>query len=62
MLYITHNFSEITQAYYSVNYHQLDAWTLAAQKRDIYIQGVVAFSEELIPQNALHRSEFYQIP
>jgi DNA-binding CsgD family transcriptional regulator/PAS domain-containing protein len=59
-LYLTHNFSDTTQAHYSAYYHRLDAWTLAAQKRDIYIQGLVAFGEELIPQPALHRSEFYQ--
>lgn len=59
-LYLTHNFSVTTQAHYSAYYHRLDAWTLAAQKRDIYIQGLVAFGEELIPQPALHRSEFYQ--
>jgi DNA-binding CsgD family transcriptional regulator/PAS domain-containing protein len=59
-LYLTHNFSDTTQAHYAAYYHRLDAWTLAAQKRDIYIQGLVAFGEELIPQPALHRSEFYQ--
>ena len=59
-LYLTHNFSDTTQAHYSAYYHRLDAWTLAAQKRDIYIQGLVAFGEELIPQPALHRGEFYQ--
>jgi DNA-binding CsgD family transcriptional regulator/PAS domain-containing protein len=58
-LYLTHNFSDSTQAHYAAYYHQHDAWTGAANQRDIYIQGLVAFGEELIPQAQLHRTEFY---
>ncbi|MEW5787654.1 MAG: helix-turn-helix transcriptional regulator [Pseudomonadota bacterium] len=58
-LYLTHNFSDSTQAQYAAYYHQHDAWTGAANQRDIYIQGLVAFGEELIPQAHLHRTEFY---
>ncbi len=47
------------QAYYSADYHRLDAWTGVAQKRDIYIQGLGAFGEELIPQAQLRSTEFY---
>lgn len=58
-LYLTHNFSDSTQAQYVAYYHQHDAWTGAANQRDIYIQGLVAFGEELISQAQLHRTEFY---
>lgn len=58
-LYLTHNFSDSTQAQYVAYYHQHDAWTGAANQRDIYIQGLVAFGEELIPQAQLRRTEFY---
>ena len=58
-LYLTYNFTEATQAHYAAYYHQHDAWTLAALKRNLYTQGLVAFGEELIPQRALRRTEFY---
>ena len=32
-IYLTHNFSDSSQAEYAAYYHQHDAWTLAAQKK-----------------------------
>lgn len=34
-LYLTYNFAESTQVDYSAYYHQLDAWTQSALRRDI---------------------------
>lgn len=59
-LYLTYNFAESTQADYSAYYHQLDAWTQSALQRDIYIQGLVAFGEQLIAPADLRRTEFYR--
>lgn len=58
-IYLTHNYAESTQSAYSAYYHRIDAWTLSALERDIYIQGLVAFGEQLVPSPALHRTEFY---
>lgn len=59
-LYLTYNFAESTQADYSAYYHRLDAWTQSALQRDIYIQGLVAFGEQLIAPADLRRTEFYR--
>lgn len=58
-LYLTHNFSDSSQAHYAAYYHRLDAWTLAAQDRKIYLQGTLTLGEHLITPADLHRTEFY---
>jgi DNA-binding CsgD family transcriptional regulator/PAS domain-containing protein len=58
-LYLTHNFSDSSQAHYAAYYHRLDAWTLAAQDRKIYLQGALTLGEHLITPADLHRTEFY---
>jgi DNA-binding CsgD family transcriptional regulator len=58
-IYLTHNFSDSSQAEYAAYYHQQDAWTLAAQKKKIYIQGTLTLGEQLISFADLHHTEFY---
>jgi DNA-binding CsgD family transcriptional regulator len=58
-LYFTHNLSDSTQADYSAYYNKLDTWTLGALERDFYVQGNIAFGEQLVSQRDLHRTEFY---
>lgn len=59
-IYLTHNYTEASQIAYSTYYHQHDAWTRSALQKAIYIQGTIAFGEQLVSQQELHRTEFYQ--
>ncbi len=59
-IYLTHNYTEASQIAYSTYYHQHDAWTRSALQKAIYIQGTIAFGEQLISQQELHGTEFYQ--
>lgn len=58
-IYLTHNFSDSSQANYAAYYHRHDAWTLAAQDKKIYLQGTLTLGEQLIATSDLHRTEFY---
>lgn len=59
-IYLTHNYTEASQIAYSTYYHQHDAWTRSALQKAIYIQGTIAFGEQLISRQELHGTEFYQ--
>lgn len=58
-LYLTHNFTREMEQAYGAYYHRLDEWTQNALRQQRYIQGTVALGEEIIPQAALRRTEFY---
>ncbi len=58
-IYLTHNFSDSSQTHCAAYYHRLDAWTLAAQDKKIYLQGTLSLGEQLITPADLHRTEFY---
>lgn len=58
-IYISHNFSESMRAAYQSYYNELDTWTQTSLNRGIYVQGTVAFGEQLVPPRELHRTEFY---
>ena len=58
-IYLTHHFDDSAQAAYSGYFHRQDAWTQSARERSLYRQGHIAFGEQLITQQALHRTEFY---
>ena len=59
-IYVAYNISVSSQTAFSAYYHLLDAWTQGALEQGLYIQGTIAFGEQLISPRDLHRTEFFQ--
>ena len=59
-LYLTYNFSAAMESAYTAYFHGIDEWSGTALRQNRYVQGRIALGEDIIPQQELRRTEFYQ--